>query len=259
MSHKRWQFGCLGLLLLALAGTAAPGATVLLEYDAAGGGTPADVGWSLFGTPMTNPGNKLVQDNTANPGEQSGEYRSPVLPAGTFTRGGADYGIEFKVQPLTDVQFLGSDWPQAYLGWADDQFFYNVTVDKFSAGNSSGTGDIVYGQGSFSPAITAIDWTVPHTVFIGYRSGSVFDFYLDGVLKSTITEGSIARTFQSFYQNRIDFGDGTTANADVAADWYSVRVYDVNNPALVPEPINLALAGLACLGLMRRRRPSAAV
>jgi len=256
VSHKSWHLVCLGVLLLALQSTA-PGATVLLQYDAAGGGTPEDVGWQRFGTPMTNPGNKLVQDNTAVAGEQSGEYRSPSLPAGAFTRGGADYGIEFRVQPLTDVQFVGSDWPQAYLSWSDDQFNYNITVDKFSAGNSSGTGDIVYGKGSFSPAITAIDWTVPHTVFIGYRGGSVFDFYLDGALKSTITEGSIARTFDAFYANRIDFGDGTTANTDVAADWYSVSVYDVNNPALVPEPSSLALAGLAGLGLMRRRRPCA--
>ena len=255
MSHKSWHLGCLVLLLLA---SAAQGATVLLQYDAAGCGTPEAVGWQRFGTPMTNPGNKLVQDNTAVAGEQSGEYRSPLLPAGTFTRGGADYGIEFRIQPLTDVQFLGSDWPQAYLSWSDDQFNYNITVDKFSAGNSSGTGDIVYGKGSFSPAITAIDWTVPHTVFIGYRSGSVFDFYLDGELKSTITEGSIARSFDAFYFNRIDFGDGTTANADVAADWYSVSVYDVNNPALVPEPTSLALAVLAGPGLMRRRRRSCA-
>ena len=258
MSHKSWNWVCLGVLLLALQNRV-PGAT-LLQYDAAGGGTPEDVGWQRFGTPMTNPGNKLVQDNTAVAGEQSGEYRSPELLAGTFTRGGAAYGIEFKVQPLTDVQFLGSDWPQTYLSWSDDQFNYNITVDKFSAGNSSGTGDIVYGKGSFSPAITAIDWTAPHTVFIGYRSGSVFDFYLDGTLKSTITEGSIGRAFDAFYFNRIDFGDGTTANADVAADWYSVSVYDVNNPALVPEPTSLALAGLASLGLMRRRRrPRAAV
>lgn len=229
-------------------------ATVILEYDAATAGAgvePDDQGWTQFGTAMTNDGVKLLQDNTGVGGEQSGEYRSPALPAGTFTRGGADYGIEFRVKPLTDVQFLGGDWPQLYLGWGDDQFFYNVTIDKHAAGNTSGPGDIVYGQGSFSPAISGIDWSVPHSIFIGYRSGAVFDFYLDGVLQSTIVEGSIARAYQAFYDNRVDFGDGTTANADVAAEWYTVRVHDVNT---IPEPASLTLVGAGLATILRRRR-----
>ena len=119
---------------------------------------------------------------------------------------------------------------RAYLTWSDDQFNYNITLDKFSDGNTSGTGDVVYGQGSFSKAITNIDWTQPHTIFIGQRgdgTSSVFDFYLDGVIQSTITDGSIARN-GSFARDAIDFGDGTTASNAVTADWYSVRVLDTN-------------------------------
>jgi hypothetical protein len=214
---------------------------------------PDDVGWTRFGSPMTNNGTYLLQDNTSVPGEQSGEYLSPSLPAGTFTRGGGPYGIEVRTRPITDVQFVSSDWPQMYLTWSDDQFNYNITIDKFSAGNSSGTGDVVYGQGSFSPAITGIDWSVPHTIFIGYRSGSVFDFYLDGNIQSTIVEGSIARGLQSFVQNRVDFGDGTTANADVAGEWYSVRVYDVNTPPPVPEPASAVTTLGLLMGFIARR------
>jgi hypothetical protein len=253
MSRLIRAAGCLGGLLL----IASPAnATILLQYDAFTGQTPSDIGWTRFGTAMTNPGNKLVQDNTATPGEQSGEYLSPTLPAGTFTRGGAPYGIEFRVQPLTDVNFVASAWPELYLTWSDDQFNYNVTIDKYHDANTSGTGDVVYGQGSFSPAITGIDWTSPHTIFIGQRGSggsSVFDFYLDGDLKSTITDGSIARN-GTFARDAIDFGDGTTGNQDVAADWYSVRVYDVNTPPPVPEPAGLAILGAGTLSLLRRHR-----
>jgi hypothetical protein len=256
MKRRFKEFACAAAVLasgLATMSTTVR-ATTLLEFDSATAGagvTPSDVGWTRFGTPMTNNGTYLLQDNTAVPGEQSGEYLSPPLPAGTFTRGGAPYGIEVRTRPITDVQFLGSDWPQMYLTWSDDTFNYNITIDKYSAANSSGTGDVVYGQGSFSPAITGIDWSIPHTVFIGYRSGSVFDFYLDGNLQSTIVEGSIARSQQSFVQNRVDFGDGTTANSDVAGEWYSVRVYDTNTP--VPEPASAVAAFGLFMGIMARR------
>jgi len=235
-----------GLVLLALSNAPAAAATKLLEYDAAiagAGNEPPDFdpNWAGSGLPMVNTGAFLLQDNTANTEQEYGEYYSPFLPVGTFKRGGAPYGIEFKVRPRTDVGFVASLWPEMYLTWSDDQFNYNITVDKFGDANTSGTGDIVYGRGSFTPAISGIDWSVPHTIFIGQRGdgvSSVFDFYLDGTIISTRTDGSVARsrTGFEFLQDSIGFGDGTTGspsgNTDVAGEWYFVRVWDVNNPAL---------------------------
>lgn len=228
-------------------------AATLLEFDAATAGfdnEPDEISpaWVRSGFPMFNTGPFLLQDTTFSPSNASGEYYSPTaadggLAAGTFTRGGAGYGIEFKVRPLNDIAFIGYEWPELYLGWSDDQFNYNITIDKFGGANTSGTGDIVYGRNSFSPAISGIDWSIPHTIFIGHRgsgTSSVFDFYLDGIIKSTIVDGSIARSRAGweFLQDRIIFGDGTTGGPggnDVAAEWYTIRVTDSNQPVIPPS------------------------
>lgn len=236
-------------------------ATTLLEFDAPTAGfdvepdevTPA---WTRSGFPMFNTGPFLLQDTTFSPSNSSGEYYSPNaddggLARGTFKRGGAAYGIEFKVRPLNDVAFIGYEWPELYLGWSDDQFNYNITIDKFGGASTSGTGDIVYGRNSFSPAITGIDWSAPHTIFIGHRgsgTSSVFDFYLDGVIKSTITDGSIARSRAGweFLQDRIVFGDGTTGGPggnDVAAEWYNIKITDSNQPVVPPSVWNVNANG----------------
>jgi hypothetical protein len=230
------------LTLLTQVADVAIAATKLLEFDAAiagAGVTPPafDENWAKSGIEMVNTGEFLLQDNTANAEGEYGEYYSPFLEEGTFKRGGAPYGIEFKVRPRTDVPFIGHYWPELYLTWSDDVNNYNVTVDLYQDANTSGLGSIVYGRNSFSPAITDIDWSVPHTIFIGHRGDgetSVFDFYLDGALVSTRIDGSIGRDRTGFelFQDSIGFGDGTTAlPSDVAGEWYFVRVWDVNNPA----------------------------
>jgi hypothetical protein len=165
------------------------------------------------------------------------------------------YGIEFRVRPLTDVPFLGgSHFANAYVTWADDTFAYNVTIDKDTDDGGAGTtGGIKYGQNSLSDAVLGIDWSVPHTIFIGYTGTAPFgsfDFYVDGVLASTVSAGSIART-GSFARDAVDFGDGTTGQGlDVAVEWYSVSIHD----SAVPEPASLALMGLGGLAATRRRR-----
>lgn len=256
MSRTHRFLGILTAAILLPLGSAS--ATILREFDAATAGagvTPTAQGWSGSGG-MVNNGAYLLQDNTGVPGAQSGEYLSPSVPAGTMTRGGAPYGIEFRTRPLTDTRFIGGDWPEMYLTWSDDQFNYNITVDKFGGANTSGTGDIVYGRGSFSPAISGIDWTTPHTIFIGHRGSagsSVFDFFLDGNIISTITDGSIARG-GSYARDAVGFGDGTTGGEDVAGEWYFVRIHDVNVPPVVPEPASLSVLAAGALLMNRRAR-----
>lgn len=242
------------VLLAAIAATGlclSAQASVLFQYDSVTGNAPDDEGWSRSGFPMINIGGSyLLQDWTFDdPDNGYGEYTSPAgaIPAGTFKKGGSAYGIEVKIRPLRDVAFVGYAWPELYLSWSDDVNHYNITIDQHSEGNTSGPGDVVYGRGSFSKGISGIDWSVPHTVFIGHRSSgpdSIFDFYLDGVIKTTVVEGSIARdrTGWEFLQDRVNFGDGTTGgplSSDIAAEWYFVKVHDTNIPVVPPSMWNV--------------------
>lgn len=240
--------------LAVVAGVQRSEANVLVSFDAASAGagvtpTGVDPAWTFSGGgnhQMVNNGSYLLQGNPT-PGSY-GEYVSPSAGAGVMVYQTTNYGIEFTIQPMTDVRFVGGDWPNLYLSWSDTQWNYNVTIDKYSGDNTSGLGDVVYGRGSFSPAITGIDWSISHTVFIGARGTvgdyGVFDFYLDGVLQSTISGGSIARdrTGWEFLENRVAFGDGTSGGVDVEARWYNVSITDSAAP--VPEAENLALLGV---------------
>jgi len=240
-------------------------AAVVVEYDAATAGAgvePNEVSpaWTGGGTAMTNNGTFLLQDNTANdPSTQSGDYTSPSAGAGAFLRTSGAYGLEFRVRPITDVPFLGaSHYANAILAWSDDQFTFNVTIDKFTD-DSSGTGGLKYGQNSMSDAVLGIDWSAPHTIFIGHTGvagGGTFQFYVDGVLQApAVGYGSIARTITGweFAQNKIYFGDGTTGQGqDEANEWYSLRIHNTAEP--IPEPAGVSLLlGAGLLGLSRRR------
>ena len=241
---NRWgiQFGAAVLsLVVGVAGTQDAQAAVLVEFDAASAGAgvlPSDVGWTGFGTAMVNNGTFLLQDNTGNdPDTESGEYLSPSAGAGTMLRTSGQYGIEFTAQPFTDVPFLGfSHFANAYVTWSDDEFNFNVTLDLDTDDAGAGTtGGIKFGQNSLADAVTGIDWSVPHTIFIGYDSTlETFNFYVDDVFQSTVTYGQFARN-GNFAQDAVDFGDGTTGQGlDVAAAWYAVRIHDVNTPGSTP-------------------------
>ncbi len=254
LNGKSLAVGALTLLAMGIASERAK-ATVLVQYNAAAAGagvtpTGVDPAWTFSGggnPQMVNNGSYLLQGNeTAG---SYGEYLSPSAGNGVMVYQTSSYGIEFTIQPLTDVQFVGGDWSNLYLAWSDTQWNYNVTIDKYSGGASSGLGDVVYGRGSFTPAISGIDWSISHTVFIG-ANGTVgeygsFDFYLDGVFQSTVSGGSIARdrTGWEFLENRVIFGDGTSGGTDVQAQWYSISITD--SPVPVPEAGNLALIGVA--------------
>lgn len=237
-------------------------AAVVMSYDAAAAGagvTPSDVGWTRYGTPMTNNGSFLLQNNTADdPDTSSGEYLSPPT-ANLMHLASGQYGVEVKVRPLNDVPFLGSShYANAYVTWSDDSYNYNITIDKDSDDSGTGTtGGVKYGKDSLSDAVTGIDWSVPHTIFLGYTGvapyGS-FDVYVDGVHSGVVSAGSIARG-GSFAQNAVDFGDGTTGQGiDVGVEWYRVALHDTASPPPVPEPMSLSAIALGALLMIRRTR-----
>jgi len=232
---------------------------IVREFDASSAGAGVDPSgvtpaWTRFGTPMTNTGSFLLQDNTADdPATSSGEYLAPPVP-GLMSLASGQYGVEVRARPLTDVPFLGgSHFGNAYVFWSDDSFAYNITLDKDTDDSGPGTtGGIKYGQNSMSNAVVGIDWSIPHSIFIGYVGTAPFGnftFYVDGVSAGVVSAGSIART-GSFAQNAVDFGDGTTGQGiDVAVEWYRVALHD---SAAVPEPATLC--GLATVGLLAARR-----
>ncbi len=233
-------------LVVALNANEAVG-TVLVEFDAAVAGAgvqPDDVGWSLSGLPMVNLGAFLLQDNTANdPDTEFGAYTSPTVPAGTMLRGSGQYGIEVTARPLTDIPHLGfSHFGNMHFQWSDDQGNFTVSFDLDSDDGGSITtppaswldpdlsaGGIKIKSNSQYQVIGGIDWSTPHTIFVGYDSGlELFNLYLDGAFRISVPWATMNRG-GNFAQDAVYFGDGTVNQGlDIAGEWYSVKIHDVN-------------------------------
>jgi PEP-CTERM motif len=251
---SRWKhaLGVTALCLTVASGVSEASAAILAEFDAAAAGAGVDPtgvspAWTLSGVPMANNGGFLLQDNTANdPTTESGGYLSPALPAGTMLRASGQYGIEVTVRPIDDILHLGfSYFSNFHVQWSDDvgNFTLSFDLDTDDGGTIAvappssldtdlSAGGIKIRGNSQATVIGGIDWSVPHTVFVGYDSGlQLFNFYLDDVFRISVPAPGFDRGFNGFAQDAIFFGDGTTGQGvDIAGEWYSVRVYDVNTP-----------------------------
>jgi PEP-CTERM motif len=274
---NRWKhaLGASALCLAMAPGAYDASAAVLMEFDAAAAGAGVDPtgvvpAWSLAGVPMANNGAFMLQDNTANdPTTESGAYLSPTLPAGTMLRASGQYGIEITARPLTDIPHLGfSNFGNMQVQWSDDVGNYTLSFDLDS--DDGGTivvpppssldpdlsaGGIKIRGNSQATVIGGIDWSVPHTVFVGYDSGlQLFNFYLDDVFRISVPAAGFDRGANGFAQDAIYFGDGTTGQGiDIAGEWYSVRVYDVNTPpttAIVGDLDGDGFVGIADLNIV---------
>jgi len=262
-------------LCLIASGTNESAAAVLAEFDAAAAGAGVDPtgvvpAWTLSGVPMVNSGAFLLQDNTADdPTTESGGYLSPALPAGTMLRASGQYGIEMTVRPLTDIPHLGfSHFSNMHAQWSDDVGNYTVSFDLDSDDGGTITvpppssldpdlsaGGVKIRGNSQATVMGGIDWSVPHTVFVGYDSGlQLFNFYLDSVFRISVPAAGFDRGFNGFAQDAIFFGDGTTGQGlDIAGEWYSVRVFDVNTPpttAIVGDLNGDGFVGIADLNIV---------
>jgi Glycosyl hydrolase-like 10 len=201
------------------------------RFDAAAPvGDPVSQGWSLAGSAMPDQGLFLLQDNTAVPGEQSGEYSSPLADPGLMNNATGNYAIEFRVRPLDNLVPSIANSRNLSLSWADDLNKYNLTVDLDTDDGGAGTtGAIKYGT-QFSNAITGINWSVPHTVMVAYHADdSNFMFYLDGAFVDYVAASAVGfGGTDPALLDRVLFGDGSLGGSDVAAEWYFVNVYNID-------------------------------
>jgi len=248
-SNYKRTLSATGLCLAVALGVNDVSAAVLVEYDAVAAGAgvqPDGVGWTLSGVPMVNNGAFMLQDNTGNdPTTESGAYLSPNVPAGTMSKTSGQYGIEVTARPLDDILHLGSShFGNMQVQWSDDEGNFTLSFDLDSDDGGALTtapapwhdtdlsagGVKLRGNGQ-AQVIGGIDWSVPHTIFVGYDSIlELFNFYLDGDFKISVPWGAVNRG-GNFAQDAVYFGDGTTGQGvDVAGEWYSVKIHDVNTP-----------------------------
>lgn len=233
-------------------------ASVVVEYDAvkAGSGVLPDgtsPSWQWISTvppgmEMANSGTVVTQDWTSD--DPATSYENFISPAagGLMRIGGDGYGIEFKSKPITDMPTVDSNGnPVGYshyanfmVGWSDDYYVYTVSpdLDADDAGPNT-TGAFRTAKDQKIIVADGIDWSVPHTMFIGYYGKvvpqGILKFYVDGTLVSTFTPAQIGGSPIPQWQDRVVFGDTTSGQPapyaiDVKGEWYFVRIYDSSSP-----------------------------
>jgi hypothetical protein len=213
-------------------------AAVVAEFDAAGEfGTPvmASPPWMLKGHPMENENGVLIQSGgTASVEGISSYYLSPELN-GLVADGSRDYGIEFRIRPLADMPAAGnSHYANLMVGWSDREHGYNISIDRSTTdGGDDATMGGLHGGGNKRMQVAGdIDWSEPHTVFIGYKSAEKqFFIYVDGKEVTTLSPDMLGADPEPAFVDRVAFGDGTAGQGgDLRAEWYLVKVHDSSSP-----------------------------
>ena len=157
-------------------------------------------------------------------------------------KGGHDYKIEVKVQPIGDLVSTGYSYEYAQIAvyWADDANTYSICFDKDTDDGGAGTtGRVARGKYPLVTVFGNVNWSTPRTITIEY-SGTTdqFKFYLDGVYQTAVSSASCA-VGTSYNDNdsdkvtgRVAIGDYSSGGYDHEARWYSVKVYRKNDDAL---------------------------
>jgi hypothetical protein len=194
--------------------------------------------WSSSRVEMYHNEDYFLQDWTSDDPITSPGYISSPQITDLMKRHCGQYGIEFKIQPLNDIPPAGSShYANLVISWSDDANNYSFSIDKYIIqSNPEKGGAITYGGNSMIPAVSGIDFSTARTIFIGYKGElDTFDFYVDGVLNTSVPAEKIAGEYSAINQDVITFGDTTSGqpepySIDIAAKWFFVRMHDVAVP-----------------------------
>lgn len=237
MNRSLSVFSSVAWLLVAGVGQSQAG--VVFEFDASGETeTPqmASPPWMLKGHPMENENGVLIQGvEGASPEGTASYYISPELN-GLIAEGNRDYGIEFRIRPLTDMPSEGnSHYANLMVGWSDRERGYNISIDRSATdgGADALVGGLHGGGNRRFRVLEDIDWSEPHTVFVGYNSAEkVFHIYLDGKELAAVPPDMLGGDPEAAFIDKIAFGDATTGQGgDLRAEWHFVKIHDSASPA----------------------------
>ena len=215
---------------------------VIAEFNAkeSGKGIQPDTArypWELRGRGMTNTGEVLLQDTTdAYPKAVYGSYSSPHFKDLMQVDTG-EYGVEFTIRPLSHhPEMAASLYQNLMVVWGDVDRSFRMSIVKEFSDDKSKKGGITSKDEDSIRVIEGVDWSRPHTIFVGYRGDKdEVDFYLDGKLTKTVAAQDIASEPEDFYEGKVAFGDFTSGqaapfNKDLKAEWYSVKISDQASP-----------------------------